>query len=366
MEQPNSDQMLQQFLALEQERPDSHEVLFTLGALYQNRKDLERAGAYYVRGLALDPAVWEAWVALAGIRTVQGLYAEAAAHYQQALQRNPAHQPAWFGLANLLSRQQREAELESCYQEILIRFPSLQQTPSIFFNTLPRSASIFVTTALRVMLRREFLMVAEIDSADNQIYELNTRLFAQGGVITQAHLPASPHNLAIMNRYLERLVIQIRDPRQAVLSLVYLFRRRQQAGPEQLRFSPPIPADYLDWELPAQIDWNLQHYYPILIRWIEGWLDVQEQGLFRGQLLLTRYEDFLADATGFYLRLLDFHGLTALSPDLAGMAAYTPPPGYLNYRKGERDEWREVFSPVQADWATGQLPPRTRRLFEID
>ena len=359
MNQPNTEQMLQHFLALEQQMPDSHEVLFTLGAIYQNRKEIERAADYYARGLALRPEVWEAWTVLAGIRSVQGLSSEAVGYYQRSLALEPQQLQAWFGLANLLARRQAP-ELEACYGEILQRFSQLRSQPAIFFNTLPRSASIFITTALRVMLQREFFMVAEIDSADNQIYELNTRLFASGGVITQAHLPASEHNLAILNRYLDKLVVHLRDPRQATLSLVYLFRRQQAAGPDQIRFLPPLPPDYLSLPLAEQIDWNLRHYYPLLIRWSEGWLDVSEQGRFKGDLLLTRYEDFIADAAGFYQRLLDFYGLQPLSDAMVG---YTPPPGYLNFRKGEPEEWREVFSPAQRAYAEALLPERLVAFF---
>lgn len=355
----SSDALLQQLLERERDQPDVPELLFTLGALFQHRKQIERAAAYYARGLKLQPDVFEAWTALAGIRSVQGLFAEAIAAYRRSLALEPHQLPAWFGLANLLVRQ-GHAEFENCYRELLQRFPQLRQTPSILFNTLPRSASIFITTALRLMLQREFLMVAEIDSADNAILPLAAACFAQGGVVSQAHLPATPHNLAVMNACLDRLVIHVRDPRQAVLSLVYLFRRQQAAGPDRIRFQPPLPPDYLERSLAEQIDWNLTHYYPVLIRWIEGWLDVREQGGFDGQLLFTRYEDFHADAEGFYRQLLDFYGLTPLSREIVG---YTPPEGYLNFRKGDPAEWREVFSRRQLALANALLPLRLQNLF---
>ncbi|HEY9839357.1 MAG TPA: tetratricopeptide repeat protein [Candidatus Obscuribacterales bacterium] len=357
---PSSEQLLAHYLELARRQPDAPDVLFTLALLFQNRKDLEQAGNYYQQGLALRPDVWEAQLALAEIRVVQGRTPEAAERFRQALALNPDSQHAWFGLANLYVRQRAWPELDTCYAEILARFPELQQTPAIFLNTLPRSASIYLTTTLRLLLGREFLMVAEIDSASDAIYPQAARHFACGGVISQAHLPATAYNLDVLNSCFDKLVVHLRDPRQATLSLVYLFRSQQQAGNPGLRLVPPLPEGYAGWSLPVQIDWNLEHYYPVLIRWIADWLDVRDQGLFHGELLLTRYEDFRADAAGFYRQILGFYGIGLAGPDFAGI---TPAPGYLNFRKGDVEEWRTVFSPEQAERASRLLPERLNEIF---
>lgn len=358
MTHPNPEILLQQLLFLHQQQPASSEIIYALAMLYQNLQQLEQARYYYLQGLELAPQSWEAHFHLAGIYSLEQSFEQASSHYQQALQLDPLRQPAWFGLANLYTRKQDWTRLEQLYAELLRQFPELQQSPAIFLNTLPRSASIYLTTALRLMLGREFLMVAEIDSIDDPLYEISARLLASGGVVSQAHLPASPHNLELLNRWFKQLVIHIRDPRQASLSLVYLFNQRLQG--QRVKFNPAPPVDYPGWQLSEQIDWNLEYAYPRLLEWIMGWLRVIDEHSFQGRIYLSRYEDFVAEPERFYQQLLGFYGLCSEMTQLD----YKPAVGYLNFRKGQPQEWRSIMSPAQQALANRLLPQALKKIFD--
>ena len=244
--------------------------------------------------------------------------------------------------------QQRQVEMASLPQQ-----PSDTLLPSIVLNTLPKSGSVFIATTLAQGLGLEFLAVSQGYFPSDLIEYRKMQELSKGGRITQAHFDASPMNLQILRKLRTRMVLHLRDPRQALLSWVHHMDRLKKEGQEDLLWwvCPTPPEEYYEWPLDPKITWNIENYLPFCIRWIGAWLDaiLKSDDL---QVMVTTYEDFIRDGEGFICRMLDLYGIPRerfRKPTVEKTLA-------TNYRKGETQEWRDVFSDRQKQRALESIP----------
>jgi len=184
-----------------------------------------------------------------------------------------------------------------------------------------------------------------------------------GGKVTICvHADAWLGNLASIHRLIDRLVVHVRDPRQAMLSGVHhLNDLRLRRGPNfvaKLPFS--LPSNYFGLSLPEQIDWMIHNTLSEFVRWIEGWLDAAANPLFRPRVLFTRYEDLHANPEAFFERLLRFYEIAWRVPGFR----LPPAQSGQHYRNGLTDEWRTVLTPRQQEAASALVSARLRERFD--
>lgn len=238
--------------------------------------------------------------------------------------------------------------------------------PSICLNTMPKSASIFIQDVLHHALGLERIRISGGYFPDDLVVPAWLDVLAQGHRITQEHLPARALNLRLLGRHMDRLVLHVRDPRQATLSWTHhvatLARNRREA--ELAMIDPVLPQDYFDRDLSGQLDWQIDTHLPALVSWTEGWLDVIDADRPPLAILLTRFEDFRADQKGFFTRLLAFHGLEGeLMRRVEAVLdrSQNLRDGQAHFREGRTSEWREVFTAAQRDRAAAHLGQRLPR-----
>ena len=244
-------------------------------------------------------------------------------------------------------------------------------SPSVFINTLPKSASVYLWDALSHGLGLRRMRISGGWFPDDLVVPEQVKLLAEGGSVTHEHLPASALNLMVLDFYLDRLVVHVRDPRMATLELVHHWITMEPAMTQPERDGHPARSfadpkvflpDFYSLSMEEKIDWEIEHVLPIEIQWIEGWLDASEDPFFRPEILFTCYEDFVADEEAFFGTILDFYGV-----DRAGFAfaPFTPEPaddpaleGQYHFRNARTDEWREAFSRRQLRKACKMMPDR--------
>jgi hypothetical protein len=230
--------------------------------------------------------------------------------------------------------------------------------PGILLNTLPKSGSIYLVTALREGLALQQKSVSlgyfPIDLADWQ----GIRALRSGGMIAQTHLDASPANLQIFEHYLDRWIVHVRDPRQALLSWVHhLAKYYVKRGHPAFESCPAAPAEYYGWSLGRQIDWQIGVYLPQAVGWIEDWLRYAQT--MRSKVLITSFEDLVRSEPIFMRTILDFLGI----PHALMRRAEVKKTEATHFRMGRVDEWVEVFTPDQARSATKLIPDALLREF---
>jgi hypothetical protein len=225
--------------------------------------------------------------------------------------------------------------------------------PAILLNTLPKSASLYVLQTLERTLNVESFIVSSRDFVRATITPQLFYGFGQGRRILHDHLPPVGENLYWIAREVDRFVVHVRDPRQAILSWAHDRGKRlkKYGAPFRQAHVPALPPDYLERELTARLDIHIQNDYPHMVEWIRSWLAVSRDPAFTPRILFTRYEDLLRDQESFFKRIFEFYDLDANLRLIRGERGPDQ-----NFRSGLVDEWRTVFTPEQSAHVTNLIP----------
>jgi hypothetical protein len=237
--------------------------------------------------------------------------------------------------------------------------------PGIIFNTVPKTGSVYILYTLARSLQLE--VVNETHRLLHGyfptffLYPNIVQYTCTGQRIVQEHFDASPINVHILRRYTDRMLFQVRDPRQATLSWVHHMTRMLTEHPRSDQFTQTIPpANYLDWELEDKISWHIERHLPAMISFIEGWMDVQEQKDPDFRVEITAYERFRADEMAYFMEILDFYEIPRdqFHYDPAEKTEKT------NFRHGQSNEWQSVLTAAQQRRAEELIGPRVLALID--
>ncbi len=226
--------------------------------------------------------------------------------------------------------------------------------PTIVLATLPKSGSLFIRNSLVRRLNMTMASVSGDFFPEDLIVPGLLKQIAGGGHVVQTHIPAHELNAALLEQYLGRVVVHVRDPRQATLSWVHHLDRLQGDADvrDRLRVvQPALPADYFDRNFEQKVQWNLDHHLPNCVRWVRDWVALSESSSRNLNVCFTTFAKMKHDPDAFFAELLGFYGVdpARLSPDDAAPDADIKKD---HFRKGETDEWRRVFTPDQCAQAT--------------
>ncbi|MBI2840259.1 MAG: sulfotransferase domain-containing protein [Acidobacteria bacterium] len=243
---------------------------------------------------------------------------------------------------------------------------------SIFLNSLPKSGTVYLYDTLKTILEPlGFHGVAseEIGAGAFPARFLSRVLVYRHACTNPALLSgdhAAPHriNVATLEQFFPKVLIQVRDPRQATLSWLHHFNRfySDDLTTRVLRRYFSMPGDFPELGLERQLDFWIDRWLPLLVDWISGWLAIIDSREFSIEFDVFRYEDFAADNKRFLSRLCAFIGV----PENSARVVPTPTPGDLHFRKGLVDEWKDVMTDAQEAKATALIPKWMRERFSWD
>ena len=181
--------------------------------------------------------------------------------------------------------------------------------------------------------------------------------------IVVRHTTANQYNLIALSRIVDRLIVNVRDPRQALLSFVHHRNRSKLniAGVAEFVIWPNSNKNYYSVSFQEQIDSEIESgFLPLAIKWIEGWIDASENQSFYPRILFTKHEDLATNPQAFFESILDFYDLDK------SKFKFPDPPEFkegTHNRKGSIDEWREVFTEEQIEKASSMIPKRILERF---
>ena len=362
-------------LPAQQDEKLAHAYLHARGL--QAARQLAEAARIYEQILLRNPFHSEALTALASISYQQGQDIEGAAYVDRAievlfaaLKERPNAVALQAPLANLLLARGRRGEAEAICATLQLQLNPIRATPEVFvtrrqqsllsglppmlFNTLPKTASESIWNRLAEGLGMAQAHVSLGLFPDCCVIGPRALTLAQGGLIVKEHIPATAYNLSMLARAgVNKLVFHVRDPRQATLSWAHFVR-----DDVSMRLMAPIwrrivpHAEVLKQDLAAAIDWSIERYLPLLLEVIEGWIAVEAARPHGLEVLFMDFESFRRDEPAYLDRVLGFYGI----PRDRWQASRSDDAEIIHLRKGELDEWRRVFSPVQAATAADRLP----------
>ena len=293
---------------------------------------------------------------------------QAIAEYRRRLSINPSHDAMRAALANLLLARQRPAVAEAVIGKAALGLRPMRSTrdefeqrrrhgrdaglPPILINALPKSASESIWNKLANGLNIAQAHVSIGLFPDCLAVPHRVRELGQGGVSAKEHMPASRHNLrSLAEAGVDRVVVHIREPRQSLLSWAHFLESdvsKRLLAPIWRKTTPR--AEFFRRPFATQIDWHIDHYLPIVIRFIEEWVAARDDDSSGVSVRFLTFEEFRTDPSGYFEAFLDFYGIDQ------GLFAPDAEAEVVHLRKGALDEWRDCFTPEQADRAWGLIP----------
>src|SRR5262249_1734013 len=195
------------------------------------------------------------------------------------------------------------------YLEVKEGLPAL---PSILFTSIPKSGTVFTGQMLSRGLGLELVRLTA-GSFPRYLFDLpRLAQFWPGGMIATEHFDASPENLQLLEAFVDRWVVHIRDPRSVLLSWVRnldrLHRERHNAPHHLLYVCPTPPKHYFGLSLSQKVDWNIEHFLPNVLSWTKTWVEIHDAG--HHNILLTTFSDIVSSEDEFLFRILDFYEIS--------------------------------------------------------
>ncbi len=285
-----------------------------------------------------------------------------------AIQRMPQDLAMRASLVNLLLARGRISEAEALMAGLDIPLNPMRSTDEEFFarraagigdnlplmviSTLPKSASESIWNQLAEGLGLAQCYLSLGLFPDCCLVPARVAEAAEGGLVTKEHIAPTAHNLATLAQSgIGRVIVHHRDPRQATLSWVHFARddiNRRLMAPLWRKIVPP--AQVLEGDLSGQIDWCIENYLPLLVRFLEGWRAADADPERPISVLFMSFERFHAEPAGYFERVLEFYDVP---PERFAAEAQAD---VVHLRKGEIDEWRGVFTEAQRRRAWDSIP----------
>ncbi|MFT4552022.1 MAG: hypothetical protein ACI9S8_000643 [Chlamydiales bacterium] len=234
--------------------------------------------------------------------------------------------------------------------------------PPILLATLPKSASVYIWTYLNMELGIQQMRVSDSKFTGERIMEGSIEELSRGRKIAQGHMPASDENLKLIDKYLGRVVVNVRDPRQAILSWVHFCKSLfEKDGKENYKaLSPTGDRSYFDWPITKQIDFFLDNKYHEYVNWIEQWIDAEINPNFVSRIHFAQHRDLNENPQAYFEKILTFYGI---DKSMLKSKAGKPKQGKLHFRKGLTDEWRSIFNPKQIEKVNQLMSKRMMEKF---
>jgi hypothetical protein len=234
---------------------------------------------------------------------------------------------------------------------------------SILLNTMPKSGSVYVARSLAAILRLPMMHIGNQYALIGQIDPAAARTFKGGGFVSQNHLAPSAENLHVLQHFKLRMVLHLRDPRQALLSWVHYLRYitgGHDAREELLYVTPRLPLGYFRFSLAEQIDWQIENYMPQLVLWAARWVEIADRLTI--PMLITHQNDLRTEEKAFFDRILAFYQLDRdyALPNLPRTMNET------HFRRADPMEWRCTFTTHQTARATSLIPKSLSMRFGWD
>ena len=197
--------------------------------------------------------------------------------------------------------------------------PRIQKTGVIFFISMPRSGTGFVSKALENGLGLKDLG-SEIRYVhawfpDYGIIEFPNYVAHYGfnpmpDGFVNAHAAALKPNLWNLSLITDKIIVNFRDPRQALISWVHYMEYLRYSGNVSGLVEYQIPDGYFQWSFEQQLDWQIENYFiRVNVEWIRGWLNADENPEFPCEIHFSQHDVLAKNQKKYFQNILSFYGI---------------------------------------------------------
>lgn len=191
--------------------------------------------------------------------------------------------------------------------------PALHAKPqadqSVIFNTQHQSGGWYMSHTLCDFFGLSSYRMTKKSFPKDPIYEMGIHRVSSnpGKYFVDCHADPNKNNLDLLKQYLPKLIVHVRDPRDALISwMSYVERHKHHKFTLSLVYPPP-PPEYWGWDFERKADWQIDRFYMYCIEWIESWLYAQNPNP-ELDILFTTFEDMVEDPLGFWKEIVAFYG----------------------------------------------------------
>jgi len=236
-----------------------------------------------------------------------------------------------------------------------------QNIESILLVSPPKAAGSYIMNTLLsgLSLEQRWVSLGYFGSPDFfKVGQLNS-FWQDRGCISFIHSEINPFNLHLLKQTDLKIILNIRDPRQCINSLVHynLIHFPRQAG---ILHPAQPPDDFPEWSFHEQVDWLIDKHMKNYIDWIEGWLSVADSE--DVEILIVTYDQLIKDEKGFFDKILNFYQIDSSKFNSPKLALNKE----VNFRSGNPDEWKAAFLPAHIDKCNVLLPNHLVERFNWD
>lgn len=232
---------------------------------------------------------------------------------------------------------------------------------SVLLNTMPKSGSVYIREGLARILNLKPCYLGARYALIDQIDIDKAMEFSRGGYVSQNHLAASPENVQLLKHFKLKMILHLRDPRQALLSWIYhldYITRGEDQSIELLYFIPRTPSGYFDLSMSDKIDWQIDNYLPQLVAWASRWIAIADSGCI--PVLITHQEELRTNEKIFFDSILSFHNIDDLTYSMPNVPRTMKD---THFRLADPTEWIRTFTPDQTLRATSEIPSSLQERF---
>ena len=215
-------------------------------------------------------------------------------------------------------------------------------------NTMPKSGSLYLTRSLSELLPEISFDYPYISAnqgfpfdciVKDKLDQLNHRRKNKYHLI-QEHLCCSLVNIRLIKTFMGKMVLHIRDPREAVLSWSYHVQNNLHNKLSKLyNIDVDYSSAYAESDLEGKILYDCQFLFPLYVQWLRSWLDYYDSPSRNMPVLLTTNAELRDNPTELFSNIADFLGLGQINLSLLR----SPVQNQLHYRNGNRDEFLDIF-----------------------
>jgi len=209
--------------------------------------------------------------------------------------------------------------------------------PPILLVTIPKSGSSFLHNTLRKGLNVPYTALNPMGLFPD-LLEPRVECLSKGGSSALKHVTTTERDLALLEKYgIKKIVFHFRDLRQATLSWIH------HSASDEIKKIPRSELLNYRKEIKNQEKFEF-HYRKCIIEQAEHldkWLEVIESNRF--EFLITNFDD-LQHEEKLFRKILDFYDIPHTEFDWSVLSIDKKDRAGGHFRKGMKDEWKEVLS----------------------